>query len=120
MTDQHRDTAIEVSMGVHRCKLAIEDVVSISTAGNNYLDVRCYGATYLVRASLRSMAQSLEPAGFLRVHKSHLVNARRVNAIQAANDGGYLLTLDDGSQLMGEARFKDSMKRLPAFSMALS
>ena len=52
------------------------------------------------------LAQRLDPAEFLRVHRSHLVRADAIRAIAPWAHGDLKLTLNDGSELMLSRRYK--------------
>jgi two-component system LytT family response regulator len=49
----------------------------------------------MVRATLSSLEQRLDPRAFLRVHRAALVNLQEVQEIR--DDGGLSLVLSDGS-----------------------
>jgi two-component system LytT family response regulator len=77
----------------------IADVQRISAAGNN-VEVHSGGRKHLVRATLSRLAQRLDPAEFLRVHRSHLVRADFIAAVEPRAHGDLRLTLRDGEELM--------------------
>ena len=83
----------------------IADVERLSAAGN-YVEVHTKARTYLVRATLSRLAQRLDPAEFLRVHRSHLVRADFVAEIAPWAHGDLKLTLKDGSELMLSRRYR--------------
>lgn len=64
------------------------------------------GDTYTVNASLNSFEQKLESNGFLRVHKSYLVNMRRIRKFQCRE-----LTLDNGAVLRVSEKSYAEQKR---------
>ena len=51
----------------------------------------------MVRATLASLEQRLDPRAFLRVHRAALVNLEEVQEIR--EDGGLSLVLSDGSHV---------------------
>jgi two-component system LytT family response regulator len=57
------------------------------------------GRTLLVRDSLRALADVLEPAAFVRVHRSAIANIACIRAIEPVASGDQRLTLDDGTVL---------------------
>lgn len=62
--------------------------------------------TYTVNATLNSFEQQLENHGFLRVHKSYLVNMRHIKKFQCRE-----LTLDNGSTLRVSEKSYAEQKR---------
>jgi two-component system LytT family response regulator len=83
----------------------IAEVQRLSAAGN-YVEVHTATRQYLVRATLARLAQRLDPAQFLRVHRSHLVRAEFIAAIAPWAHGDLKLTLRDGSELMLSRRYR--------------
>ena len=83
----------------------IGEVSRLSAAGN-YVEVHTPARRHLVRATLSRLAQRLDPAEFLRVHRSHLVRANAIAEIAPWAHGDLKLTLKDGSELMLSRRFR--------------
>ena len=84
----------------------IGDVSRLSAAGN-YVEVHTPARRHLVRATLSRLAQRLDPAEFLRVHRSHLVRANAIAEIAPWAHGDLKLTLKDGSELMLSRRYRN-------------
>jgi two-component system LytT family response regulator len=83
----------------------IAEVQRLSAAGN-YVEVHALGNRHLIRATLSRLAQRLDPAEFLRVHRSHLLRADFIAAIAPRAHGDLNLTLRDGSELMLSRRYR--------------
>ena len=84
----------------------IGEVSRLSAAGN-YVEVHTPSRRHLVRATLSRLAQRLDPAEFLRVHRSHLVRANAITEVAPWAHGDLKLTLQDGSELMLSRRFRN-------------
>ena len=65
--------------------------------------------TILVRDSLRALADSLEPNGFVRVHRSAIVNIPHVRQIEPLTSGDQRLTLSDGTALKVSRTYRASV-----------
>jgi len=65
------------------------------------------GESRLVSKPLSEYEELLDEFGFIRVHKSHLVNGAKINSF-IKNDGGYLLT-SDGYSVPVSRRKKDEL-----------
>lgn len=85
--------------------LPIAGVQRLSAAGN-YVEVHTAARRYLVRAALSRLAQRLDPAEFLRVHRSHLVRGDFIAEIAPWAHGDVRLTLKDGSEVMMSRRYR--------------
>ncbi|NBC95707.1 MAG: hypothetical protein GVY27_05050 [Deinococcus-Thermus bacterium] len=69
------------------------EVVSIQ-AEAHYTHVHTREAQYFCTLSVSELEQRLDPASFLRVHRSHIVNIRHARAFRRRNDQG-VLVVDD-------------------------
>lgn len=75
-------------------------------AADNYLRVYAAGAEHLARGTLLGLQQLLEPQGFLRIHRSLLVNSRRVRLIRPLRSGEVELVLREGAVLTSGRRYR--------------
>ena len=93
--------------------LALRDVVRLE-AQDDYVLIHAAGRRHLVHVSLSDLERRLDPARFLRVHRSHLVNADYVAELIPLGDGRLEVRLRDGTRLpASRARSKD-LRRLVA------
>ena len=67
-------------------------------AQDYYVRIHTAHERFLVRATLASLEQRLDPAQFLRVHRNAIVNRDEVRD-SVEHDGGLRLTLADGTQV---------------------
>lgn len=68
-------------------------------ATDYYAGVYAAGRSYLVRESLKSLADTLDPDVFVRAHRSALVNVERVRAIEKGASGDAVAVLDNGQRV---------------------
>lgn len=87
------------------CIVPIADVVRLSASGN-YVEVHTRERRHLVRATLARLSQRLDPAEFLRVHRSHLVRADFIATTEPWAHGDVKLVLRDGAELMLSRRYR--------------
>lgn len=85
------------------------------TAEENYVRI-CTGLeTHLLRGTMTSLEQRLDPKLFLRVHRSAIVNLRYVKEIRSESRGDFRVHLVNGQQLAMSrsyrARVGDLLKR---------
>lgn len=66
-------------------------------ASGNYAELHLAERKVLHRATLRALEQHLDPAEFMRVHRSVLVRKALMRAISVEGDGVYLLHLQGGA-----------------------
>ncbi len=84
----------------------IADVQRLSASGN-YVEVHTVERRHLVRATLSRLAQRLDPAEFLRVHRSHLVRGDFIAEIAPWAHGDLKLILKDRSELLLSRRYRN-------------
>ncbi|MFA6957600.1 MAG: LytTR family DNA-binding domain-containing protein [Thermoanaerobaculia bacterium] len=68
-------------------------------AADYYVSIHAGGRTYLLRKSMASLETELDPATFVRAHRSAIVNLDRVKEMQPAFRGESVLVLDDGTRV---------------------
>ena len=68
-------------------------------AADNYVCLHCGRETHIVRETMNELEARLDPAQFLRVHRSSIVNLDRVRELQPWFRGDYRVVLRDGTQL---------------------
>jgi two-component system LytT family response regulator len=86
-------------------------VMSIEAQGNYVLLQRLSGS-YLLRESISSVAEKLKPYGFIRIHRSMLVNTSFVEEIQPWPTGEYLLRLKGGRELTVSRTYRSNLSSI--------
>ena len=74
----------------------VAQILAARAAGNYVEFLLVDGRRPLMRAALRDIEGRLGPAGFLRTHRSWLVNEAQIRALRPAGSGDYRLELDGG------------------------
>jgi len=87
------------------------DVIIIEAEGN-YVLLRRKSGSYLVRMSISVLAETLKPCGFVRIHRSLLVNRSHVEAIKPEVSGDYLLTVSGGREYTVTRTYKANLRDL--------
>lgn len=108
LREQLRVLAVRGHGEVHL--LAIDTLVRVSAA-DDYSELHCAdGATWLHDKTLAALA-ALLPARFERVHRSHIVDVRRITRWQAAEGSRYHLVLDRGDEVPASRTWMQDFKR---------
>ena len=76
----------------------LEDIDWIE-ASDNYVCLHCGRDTHIVRETMSELESRLDPAQFLRVHRSSIVNLDRIKELQPWFRGDYRVILRDGTEL---------------------
>lgn len=91
----------------------VEDVDWFEAEGN-YVRLHVGKVTHLIRSTLRAMGDQLDPAMFIRIHRSTIVNVSRIREIQPWFGGDYIALLHDGRQLRVSRSHREQLLR-PVF-----
>jgi DNA-binding LytR/AlgR family response regulator len=91
--------------------LDIADIWAVQAEGN-YVSLQHRPNPYLVHESLSSMAEKLKPYGFIRIHRSVVVNISAVEEIQPLPTGEYRLRVKGGKEYLVTRTYKDNLKDL--------
>jgi two-component system LytT family response regulator len=92
------------------------DVVAIEAKGNNVMLQRgeCW---HLLHESISVVAKKLESHGFIRIHRSVLVNSSLVEEIMPHSTGEYSLRLKGGREYTVTRTYKENLKCLAELSI---
>jgi two-component system LytT family response regulator len=86
------------------------DKLDYVEAQDDYVALKSDKKTYLKQQTISSLETMLDPAQFIRIHRSHIVNLDRVAKIEAYTKDSKIAVLRDGTQLpvsrAGYARLK--------------
>ena len=85
------------------------DVV-VAKAEGNYVALVHKSKSYLVRETMATAEQKLTPLGFLRIHRSILVNTNLIKELRRDKTGTYMLRTADGSEHPVGRAYKDNLK----------
>ena len=85
------------------------DIFAVRAEGN-YLALAHKSGCYLVRETMATAEQKLTPLGFVRIHRSILVNAALVKDLRRDSTGTYLLRTIDGTEHPVGRTYKDNLK----------
>ena len=91
--------------------LDLAEIVSVQAEGN-YVSLRRRPDPYLLRESLSSMAEKLKPYGFIRIHRSVVVNISAVEEIRPLPTGEYRLRVKGGKEYLVTRTYKDNLRDL--------
>jgi DNA-binding LytR/AlgR family response regulator len=90
------------------------DVVIVEAQGN-YVLLQRQSGSYLLRESISTMTEKLKPYGFIRIHRSMLVNSSYVEEIQPWTTGEYALRLKGGKEYTVSRTYKNNLRSLARF-----
>jgi DNA-binding LytR/AlgR family response regulator len=92
----------------------LNDVVAVQAEGD-YVSLQLDASSYLVRELISAVAEQLEPRGFIRIHRSILVNTSFVEEIRPYSTGEYGLRVKGGKEYTVTRTYKKNLKSLAEF-----
>jgi len=97
---------LAVRSGSRLIFVEVEDIDYIQ-ANDYYSAIHIGPKTHLLREPMKELEAKLDPAKFIRIHRSAIVNAERVRELRHRPSGGYAAVLQDGTSLsLSRARWE--------------
>ena len=106
-------TNFDIRDGAKVVRTPVADILAISSAGNYVEFVLADGRKPLMRSSLTAIEAELAAHGFVRTHRSWLVNAARVTELRPEKSGDYAVGLG-GLEAPLSRRFPEALAKLRA------
>ena len=82
-----------------RMMLLKVDEIDFIEADGNYAKLHAGRKTHLLREKMNDLEGRLDPAKFVRIHRSIIVNLERIKEMHPHFNGDYVVVLEDGRQL---------------------
>ena len=92
--------------------LVKSDEIHWVDAAGDYMCIHAGGETHIMRITMKELESMLNPAQFLRIHRSTIINTRYVDGAQTLGNGEFLLSLEGGAQLKVSRGYRDKVKQL--------
>lgn len=88
------------------------DEIDWVEAAGNYVQIHCGPASHLLRQTLKSLEESLNPADFLRVNRSAIVNLESIRELAPLFHGECRVVLKNGVELTSSRNIQRKLERL--------
>jgi len=98
-----------VRMGSRIQVVPAEDLEWISSAGD-YTELHTRSAIHLLRETMNSLEQRLDPSRFVRVHRSRIVNLAGILELRSIENREYIVKLRDGSEHRSSRTYADRIE----------
>lgn len=119
-TDAAEIAAAVRPAGTHLSRIVVKDGARVHViptekldlveAQDDYVLLKTEGRSFLKQQTIGSLASALDPARFVRVHRSYVLNLDRLARLELYSKGSYAAILMDGSRIPisrdGHARLK--------------
>src|SRR5215467_7571420 len=88
------------------------DEIDWVEAAANYVKINVGKQSYLLRKGIGEIAEKLDPELFVRIHRSAIVNVRRIKELHPVNSGEYIVVLKDGKELSCSRGYRAGLQEL--------
>jgi two-component system LytT family response regulator len=95
----------------HITLVDVADIVWIK-ATRNTVQLHLADQAFEMRETMTSVAERLDPGHFARIHRSAIINIRRVRTIQPWFNGHHVVTMDTGQKLRMSRYQQEAFMRL--------
>jgi two-component system, LytTR family, response regulator len=89
----------------------VEDIDWIEAA-ENYVQLHAGRAEHLLHVTMNTLEKSLDAELFLRIHRSVIVNVKRIKQMQPVMHGEFVITLENGVRLQSGRSYTERLKTL--------
>lgn len=87
------------------------EIASIEATGN-YLKIYTKEASHLIRDTMQNMSNKLDPALFIRVHRSWIINIEHIESMEAYGNNEYIITLANRRKIHSSRSYYPQIKTL--------
>jgi two-component system LytT family response regulator len=89
----------------------VADVEWIEAVGN-YVRLQAGDKSHLIRETMKGVESKLDPAEFVRVHRSVIVAIERIQSIESRDQGEYLVTMHSGTRFVSSRGYSERVRAL--------
>ena len=102
---------LTVATGGRILFVPVADIDWVEAEGN-YARLHVARHVYDVRETLQALTEKLDPREFIRIHRSTIVNVRRIREVQPWFQGSHLVLLHSGEELRMSRYQREAVERL--------
>jgi two-component system, LytTR family, response regulator len=95
-----------------RILLVRVDDIDWIEAASNYVQIHVRGKSFTLRETMGRLEERLDPAEFLRIHRSLIVRIDRIREMEPLLQGDYLIVLADGTRLTSSRSYRQRIRDL--------
>jgi two-component system, LytTR family, response regulator len=88
------------------------DEIDWVEAAANYVRLNVGKESYLLRETISRTSERLNPDHFIRIHRSTIVNARKIKELIPVNSGEYVVVLKNGKELSCSRGYRALLQRM--------
>src|SRR5262249_24423613 len=109
--ERGRPTRFVARRGAKHYFVRVADIEWIDAVGN-YVRLHAGGRSHLIRDTMKAVEARLDPAQFVRIHRSAIVAVDCIESIETREQGEYLVTVRGGVRLVSSRGYSERVRRL--------
>jgi len=117
--ESQTDRRLMVKLNGRVVLVELDEIAWIEAAGN-YVKLKVGSESYMLREGIGHISERLDSRQFVRIHRSMIVNVRKIKELQPCNSGEYLVLLKDGKQLSCSRGYRAKLQQMIAASSVKS
>jgi two-component system LytT family response regulator len=94
-----------------RIQIVLADDVEWIGAAGDYVELHVRGRTHLLRETMAAMEQRLDPAKFLRIHRSRIVQTGNILELRSMENREFTVRISDGSEHRSSRTYADRLEQ---------
>jgi two-component system LytT family response regulator len=94
-----------------RIQIVVADDVEWIGAAGDYVELHVSGRSFLIRETMSSLEQRLDPTKFLRIHRSRIVQCKGILELRSIENREFTVKLSDGSEHRSSRTYADRLER---------
>lgn len=91
-------------------KVNVADILFLRAEGN-YLCLQLKDRHFLYRMTMNAVESELDPARFLRIHRSFIVNTVHVRSSRYSGNNEFIFTMANGERIVSGRSYKESIAK---------
>jgi two-component system LytT family response regulator len=93
-----------------RIQIVLADDIEWIGAAGDYVELHVSGRCYLFRETMASLEQRLDPAKFIRIHRSRIIQAANIVELQSIDNREFTVKVSDGSEHRASRTYADRLE----------
>ena len=94
-----------------RIQIVTADEVEWIGSAGDYVELHVNGRSFLLRETMASLEQTLDPTRFLRIHRSRIVQSKGIVELRSIENREFIVKLSDGSEHRSSRTYADRLER---------
>ncbi len=91
-------------------KVPVDDIIYLRAEGN-YLHLQLTERHHLYRMTMNAVETELDPARFLRIHRSYLVHINHVRGQRYSGNNEFIFTMANGERIVSGRSYKEQIAK---------